>query len=72
MPQVSGIVVEWSRERGFGKVECDGIGTLIFDGSVVVEEGMHPGDPVLVEIAEVKGRQRAVRVQPDNRWQNRP
>ena len=72
MPQIAGVILEWSRERGFGKVECDGIGTLTFDGSVVVEEDLHPGDPVLVEVVELGGRKRATRVQPDARWRTRP
>jgi hypothetical protein len=72
MPQIGGVIVEWSRQRGFGKVECDGMGTVLFDGSVVTEEDLHPGDPVLVDIAEVGGRKRVVRVQPDARWRTRP
>jgi hypothetical protein len=45
---------------------------VAFDGGVVTEEDLHVGDAVLVEFAEIGGRRRVVRVEPDRRWLNRP
>jgi hypothetical protein len=71
MPKIRGVIVSWSRERGHGSVECDEIGLLTFDGGVVTEEDLHVGDAVSVEFAEVSGRRRIVRVEPDLRWLKR-
>jgi hypothetical protein len=71
MPKITGVIVEWSRERGHGTVECEGLGRLPFDGGVLAEEDIHIGDAVRVELAEVSGRRRIVRVEPDLRWLKR-
>ena len=68
MTRVQGLIVEWSRERGFGRVECEGIGTLLFDGSSTAEEDLHVGEQVMVDVVEFRGRQRATMVQRDVRW----
>jgi hypothetical protein len=71
MIRAQGVIVEWSRERGFGKVECEGIGTLVFDGSNVAEEDLHVGEQVVVDVVEFRGRKRATSVQRDVRWRKR-
>jgi hypothetical protein len=72
VPQIRGIVVEWSHQRGHGVAECDDIGRLPFDASVVMDEDLHVGDAVVIEYTEIGGRRRAVRVGPDLRWAKRP